>query len=150
GGVGRRRGWERAGVGDAVIDASVWVSRFVPPDPHPAASARWLAATTASEGLLAAPTLVLPEVAGPIARITGSARLAQRVVARMLGIGGVRLVAVDRQLADGAARLAARLRLPASPPRYVALAERLDLPLVTLDSQQLERGGSVIDVRRPT
>jgi predicted nucleic acid-binding protein len=58
-------------VADAVIDASVWVSRFVTHDPHHAASARWLATTTASEGLLAAPTLVLPEVAGPIARITG-------------------------------------------------------------------------------
>ena len=68
----------------------------------------------------------------------------------MLGIGGVRLVAVDRQLADGAARLAARLRLRGADAVYVALAERLDLPLVTLDSQQLERGGSVIDVRRPS
>ena len=135
---------------DAVIDASVWVSRFVTHDPNHAASARWLATTTASEGLLAAPTLVLPEVAGPIARITGSARLAQRVVARMLRIGGVRLVAVDRQLADGAARLAARLSLRGADAVYVALAERLDLPLVTLDSQQLERGGSVIDVRRPS
>lgn len=135
---------------DVVIDASVWVSRFVIHDPNHAASTRWLATTTSAEGLLAAPTLVLPEVAGPIARITGSPRLAQRVVARMLSVGGVRIVALDRQLADGAARLAARLRLRGADAVYVALAERLGLPLVTLDAQQLERGASVIEVQRPS
>ena len=135
---------------DAVIDASVWVSRFVIHDPNHAASTRWLAMTSSTEGLLAAPTLVLPEVAGPIAKITGSPRLAQRVVARMLSVGGVRIVALDRELADGAARLAARLRLRGADAVYVALAERLGLPLVTLDAQQLERGASVIEVQRPS
>ena len=44
-------------------------------DPHHAVSTRWLAGATSAEGLLAAPALLLPEVTGPIARVTGSARL---------------------------------------------------------------------------
>jgi len=137
-------------VADAVVDASVWVSRFVPRDPHHAASTRWLAGTTSAEGLLAAPALLLPEVTGPIARVTGSARLAHRAVAQILRIRGVRIVALDRELAHDAARLAADLRLRGADAVYVALAQRLGIPLVTLDGEQLDRGAAVVEVRRPT
>ena len=134
---------------DVVVDASVWVSRFVTHDPHHAASVQWLAETTATDGTLAAPTLLLPEVAGPIARITGKPGLGRRAVARLLGVPGVRIVTMDPELADGAARLAADLRLRGADAVYVALARRLGLPLVTLDGEQLERAASVVSVRRP-
>jgi predicted nucleic acid-binding protein len=140
----------RDAVADVVVDASVWISRLVTTDPHHAASARWLAETTATDGLLAAPALVLPEVAGPIARLTGSSRLARRAVSRILRIRGLRIVAIDQELAHGAAPLAADLRLRGADAVYVALASRLRVPLVTLDREQLERGGGVVDVRRPT
>src|SRR5262249_31383549 len=85
---GQRKPCAKGGVADAVVDASVWVSRFVTHDAHHAASVRWLAETTSVDGLLAAPALLLPEVAGPIARITKNPRLARRVVSRVLRVGG--------------------------------------------------------------
>jgi predicted nucleic acid-binding protein len=140
----------KGGVADAVVDASVWVSRFVTHDAYHAASVRWLAETTSVDGLLAAPALLLPEVAGPIARITKNPRLARRVVSRVLRVGGLRIVSIDRDLAEGAARLAADLRLRGADAVYVALARRLGLPLITLDAEQLARGASVVAVRRPS
>ena len=134
---------------DVVVDASVWVSRFVARDPHHLTASRWLADATLAGGLLAAPALVLPEVAGPIGRLTGRPGLAQRAVRQLLRIPGVRIVAVDHELADRAARLAGDLRLRGADAVYVALARRLGLPLVTLDGEQMERGAAVVDVRRP-
>lgn len=126
------------------------MSRFVTHDAHHAASAHWLREAAAGQSLLAAPTLLLPEVAGPIARITGSARLARRAVALLMGVAGLRIVTVDRHLADGAARLASDLRLRGADAIYVALAARLSLALITLDREQLDRAAAVVDVRRPS
>jgi predicted nucleic acid-binding protein len=137
-------------VADAIVDASVWVSLFVAHDAHHTTTARWLAAAAAREELLAGPALVLAEVAGPIARMTGSARLARRAIAQMQRVRRVRLVAVDQALAEAAARLAADRRLRGADAVYVALAQRLDLPLVTLDAEQLARGAAVVDARRPS
>ena len=134
---------------DVVVDASVWVSRFVTRDPHHLAAAGWLAGATAADDLLASPALVLAEVAGPIGRMTGKPGLARRAVTQLLRIRGFRLVAVDHELANGAARLAGDLRLRGADAVYVALARRLGVSLVTLDGEQIERGAAVIDVRRP-
>jgi predicted nucleic acid-binding protein len=136
-------------VADVVVDASVWVSRFVTHDAHHLSAARWLAAAALAGGLLVAPALVLPEVAGPIGRMTGRPGLARRAVRQLLRIHGVRIVAVDHELAAAAARLAGDRRLRGADAVYVALARRLGLPLLTLDGEQMERGAAVIDVRRP-
>jgi predicted nucleic acid-binding protein len=56
---------------------------------------------------------------------------------------------VDESLAREAAELAARLRLRGADAVYVAVARKLDLPLVTWDAEQRERGGAAIVVRTP-
>ena len=50
-----------------VVDASVVVSRLVAHDVNHDASRRWLMRHVADGGLIIAPTLLLPEVAGAIA-----------------------------------------------------------------------------------
>jgi predicted nucleic acid-binding protein len=42
------------------------------------------------------------------------------------------------------------LPLKGSDAVYVALAERMGIPLITWDNEQLARGAAVIDVRTPT
>lgn len=132
-----------------VVDASVIVSRLVPHDVHHEASRGWLDRHVAGGGLLIAPALLLPEVAGAIARRTGEPRLARRAVDAVLRVPGLRLVPVDEALAGIAARLAGRLRLRGADAVYIAAAATLRLPLVTWDVEQRERAASLIEVQVP-
>jgi predicted nucleic acid-binding protein len=137
------------GVGDSVVDASVWVSRLLSRDSHHPESVRWFAGQDEAGTLLVGPSLVLAEVTGAIARRTGDVERARRSVALLTRLPTLRLAPVDESLAREAAELAARLRLRGADAGYVAVARKLDLPLVTWDAEQRERGGAAIVVRTP-
>ena len=113
------------------------------------ASRAWLTAHVGGGGLVIAPALLLPEVAGAVARRTGVPRLARRAVEAILQLPALRLVPVDDELARAAARLAGRLRLRGADAIYIAAAATLRLPLVTWDSEQRERAARIIDVLVP-
>ncbi|OGL18008.1 MAG: hypothetical protein A3F92_10715 [Candidatus Rokubacteria bacterium RIFCSPLOWO2_12_FULL_71_22] len=132
-----------------VVDASVIVSRLVWHDVHHEASRRWLAAHVARGGLVVAPVLLLPEVAGAVARRTAESRLARQAVDAVLGLPALRLVAVDEALGRTAARLAGRLRLRGADAVYIATAAALRLPLVTWDVEQRDRARRVVTVLAP-
>jgi len=132
-----------------VVDASVVVSRLVPHDVHHEATRRWLLHHVANEGLLIAPTLLLAEVAGAVARRTGKARLARRAVAAVLRLPGLRLVPLDDALAAAAADLAGQLRVRGADAVYIAAAAALCVPLATWDLEQRERAAPVIDIFVP-
>lgn len=132
-----------------VVDASVWVSLLVPQDVHHAPSRDWLQQYTARGGVLVEPALLLAEVAGAIARRTGQPELGRRSVAQVLAFPTLRLAAVDRQLGQMAASLAAAHQLRGADAIYVALAHQLTIPLVTWDAEQIARGQSVIQAGMP-
>jgi predicted nucleic acid-binding protein len=132
-----------------VVDASVIVSRLVPHDTNHEASRHWLTRHIAAGGLVIVPALLLPEVAGAVARRTGRPRLARRAVDAVLRLPELRLVPVDDVLAHTAAGLAGRLRLRGADAIYVAVAAGLSLPLVTWDSEQRERAGRLVEVLTP-
>jgi predicted nucleic acid-binding protein len=132
-----------------VVDASVWVGRFLPADVHHQASRAWLGAQVDLGEILVAPALLLPELAGAVARRTGLSELATRVVALIEGLPNVRLVPVDPALAQLSATLAARLHLRGADAVYVALAHRLSVSLLTWDQEQLERAGPQVMVLTP-
>jgi predicted nucleic acid-binding protein len=69
--------------------------------------------------------------------------------ARELRLPGLRLVPVGAELGRQAARLAADLRLRGANAVYVAVAARLDIPLVTWDGEQLARAGGRVRVTTP-
>ncbi len=135
---------------DVVLDASVWVACLVPKDVHHASSRDWLSRHLADASTTVVPALALPEVSGPIARRTASTRLGRRAAAALRRLPGVRIVPLDRELADTAERLAAEARLRGADAVYVAVAYRLGLPLVTWDEQQIERGTAVVTVCTPS
>ena len=56
-----------------VVDASVWVSRFLPADETHQESRRWLERYFRSGGQLVEPVLLLVELSAAISRRTGSA-----------------------------------------------------------------------------
>lgn len=132
-----------------VVDASVVVSRLVPHDVHHEASRRWLTQHIADGGLLIAPTLLLAEVAGAVARRTGKPRLAQRAVAAVLRLPALRLVPVDEILARAASSLAGQFRIRGADAIYIAAAAALRVPLATWDLEQRERAAHIVDVFVP-
>lgn len=126
-----------------VVDASVWVSWFVPDDPHHDSSHTWINAQVIQGEPMVAPVLALAEVAGAVARRTGSSEVAAGAISLMQRLPNARLVPVDSGLAQLGAMLAGGLRLKGADSLYVALAQRLGFTLVTWDQEQLERGRSV-------
>jgi len=63
---------------------------------------------------------------------------------------GTTFVPLDNDLAEAAAKIAAAHRLRGSDAVYVAVAQRFDAVLVTLDAEQARRAEAVVPVRSPT
>lgn len=133
-----------------VLDASVWVSRFLISDVHHEASHGCLARLIDRGQALVSPALLLPEIAGALSRQSGRPALARRAVSLLQRLPGMRLVPVRAELAQQAALLAGELRLRGADAVYVSLAKRLGIPLVTWDREQQQRGATVITVESPS
>jgi predicted nucleic acid-binding protein len=129
-----------------VLDASLWVARLVPSDAFYQPASAWMAARRAENTLLISPSLLLPEVAGAIARRTGDAELARDAIAAIQQLPGIRLIEMDQGLIDSAAQLAGSLGLRGADAIYVAAAEYLGLPLCTLDEDQARRAGHRVKI----
>jgi predicted nucleic acid-binding protein len=110
----------------------------------------FLDAVVAKQQDLHIPNLALAEIAGVFARQTGKARLATRTVRAVLALPRVQRHALSDVLADRAASLAARCKLRGADAVYVALAEALDQPLITLDQEILDRSSGVIGTSTPS
>ena len=132
-----------------VTDASVWVSRFLNDDAFHAASLRWLTEMIADERAVVAPASMLAEVAGAIARRTGKTQMGYEVVQRIRRVPSLQLVAIDPDLGNYAAEIASSYRLRGADAIYVAVAHRLQIPLVSWDREQLERAASLIRTSSP-
>jgi predicted nucleic acid-binding protein len=137
-----------AGTSMVVIDASVWVARLVPQDAFHQPVKDWMAARREENMLFISPALLLPEVAGAVARRTGSEEMAMQAVAALESLPGLKLIEMERNLVSAAASLAARLRLRGADAVYVAAAEYLKLPLCTLDEDQALRAGYAVRIER--
>lgn len=133
-----------------VVDASVWVARLVPQDGFHEAVKAWMAAQRAENKLLISPALLLPEVAGAIARRTGDSDLARRTVEVLPRLPGLRLIEMERDLVESAAAIAAQLGLRGADAIYVAAADYLHLPLCTLDAEQSRRAGYRVEIIKLT
>lgn len=123
-----------------VIDASVWVSRFIAPDAHHTTSVGWIERYLAGDRLVIGPALMPIEVAGAVSRVTGSAGFATRAVELLLRLPSLRLVPIGGAITVDAARFAATLGLRGADATYVTVAHRLAIPLLTWDEEQRSRG----------
>jgi len=133
-----------------VLDASVWVSVLRPQDVNHNVSDRWLAEWTGAGNRIAVPSLFLAEVSGAVSRRAGVSGLGRQVIEDILADSSIELVAIDQALAETAARQAADLLVRGADAVYVALAEKLGVPLVTWDQELVARAANVITVRIPS
>lgn len=132
-----------------VPDASVWVSHLTPQEVYHATSRRWFREVINAGRIIAAPALLLAEVAGAIARRTGDTELGDKAVAHILSTPNLRLVYTDRELSLLAARLATQHLLRGADALYVAVAYRLEIPLVSWDQEQLARAPDQVTAYTP-
>lgn len=72
--------------------------------------------------------------------------MAQRAVAALRSLPGLRLVSVEDAVVQQAADLAARLGLRGAGVFYMTVAARLEVPLVTLDRDQCQRATRIVTV----
>jgi len=129
-----------------VIDASVWVALFNPDDAFHSLASAWFARHPEPAEAFRAPNIVLAEVGAALARNSGSAEPALEAVAAMRSQGSLVLEPISSVLADRAGVIAIERRVRGCDAIYVALAEALNLPLLTLDRQQAERAAGLIEV----
>jgi predicted nucleic acid-binding protein len=138
----------RAGRGGVVVDASVLTAVYVPKDVHHPPSRTWLRQYILGGGQLIGPTLLAVEVVASVARRTQPAR-GHAALRGLLNLSALRLVTVNRDLHLHAATLAADLRLKGADAVYVAVAERLGVPLISWDTEHRTRATQRIPVYTP-
>ena len=128
-----------------VVDASIWVARLVSEDIFYEPVKEWMSTRLEEDDQFLAPSLLLAEIGGAISRRTRPS-LGLKAIEQVQGLPGLQLVEMEDLLLQETAQLAAQLGLRGADSTYVALAARLDLPLMTLDIDQKERAAKRIKV----
>ncbi len=132
-----------------VVDASVWVSLLQEKDRHHRRCTRWLEGVLVDGPDLAAPTLLLVEVAAAIRRLTGDDELASEAVSSIEDLHILELVPLSDERSRRAAAIAGATAVRGADAVYLELARDRHDVLVSLDRQQLERGRAIVSVQRP-
>jgi len=135
--------------GPYTVDASVFLNAFNPRETGHQVSFELLAQLQALAVPIIVPTLLLPEVAGTIARGRGDVGLALRFVEALRRLPHLVLVALDTATARLAVDAAAQYRLRGSDAVYAAVALRFATTLITLDEEQHQRVNPVLATRFP-
>jgi len=132
-----------------IVDASVWVARFLAADRHHGIAMACITALLERESRLVIPVLAWPEVAGAIARRTGVAKNGHNAVSIIRALRWIESIPMDQSLAHEATQIAGSRRLRGADAVYVALAVMRRVPLITLDAEMLERARDVTEVFTP-
>jgi len=127
-----------------VVDASIWVARLIANDAWHDHARDWLDAQRTRGARFVSPALLLVEVAAAIARRTSEPELARRAVDALQHLPDLRLVAMDQAVVETAATVAVDLGVRGADAFYIAIAQRLNLPLATLDADQRKRASRVV------
>lgn len=137
-------------MGPFTVDASVFLNAFNPHEPRHDESHRLLAHLQAEAIPIVVPTLLLPEVAGTIARGRRDAVLALEFAQAIARLPHLVLVALDAALGQRALAAAAEHRLRGSDAVYAAVAMQFGTTLITLDREQREHLAKVVPTRWPS
>jgi len=129
-----------------VVDASVWVSRFVESDEFHTLVKNWMNTQREQDTTFVSPSLLLAEVGGVISRVTGKPELGLNAIQKIENLPDVRIVEMDKALMDEASRIAAKYGVRGADSVYVAVASTLKIPLVTFDVDQREKASKVAEV----
>jgi predicted nucleic acid-binding protein len=122
-----------------VVDTSVWVSALLEGDAHFPQSATWYQVYTSGNQRIHFPMLVIPELAGALARSGAQVVVIAEEINRIAQLPTVHLHDLDFTNSLLAARVSSSTGMKGADAVFVALATWLAVPLVTWDKQQRER-----------
>ena len=133
------------------IDASVRIASVVPSRAGPVDSLALPGRLRRQPSLtvVVLPTLVRPEVAGAVARITDDPVAGEQFADAMVGLAFIRLAPVTADVAERAAVMAAHNRLGGADALGAAVAETHGCDLVSLDKEHLARLTGVVRTLTP-
>ncbi len=137
-------------MGPLTVDASVFLNAFNPYEAGHEESHRLLTRLQTEAIPIVVPTLLLPEVAGTVARGRQDSQLASEFARAVSRLPHVVFVPLDGALAQRALEVAAEYRLRGSDAVYATVALQFGSTLVTRDREQLERAAKVVPTRRPS
>ena len=129
-----------------VVDASVWIARFVPSDVFHDSVKSWINDQLEDGVEFISPSLLLAEIGGAISRRTSDPELALRTIEQLEKTPNVRIVDMDQSLVHEASRLSAKIGLRGADAVYVATAAKLKIPLVTFNVEQKNRAKKVVEI----
>jgi predicted nucleic acid-binding protein len=133
-----------------VIDASVYIALLKANEAEHQSSWNWFRNACAAQQKILTPVILLAEVAAGIRCGVGDSQLADQATKQLESAGLIELVPVSLNLARRAAEIAAQHGPRGCDAIYVALAEQMGEPLITLDRQQLERTPAPVIAQRPS
>lgn len=131
------------------LDASVWLSRILRTDVNRPLARTWMSNHVQKGGTFVAPHLLLVETVAAVRRVTQSEPDARQALTELLTFTYLHLLPMDRRLVEEAAEIAISLGLRSGDSFYVAVAQQLNVPLVTFDQEQLTRPAAIISTIRP-
>ena len=131
------------------IDASVIVNAFNEGEIGQQESLAFLSAVRAAGAMVVEPTLLVPEVAGAIARGRQDANLARSVSSDIARLTTILMISLDRALASEARDVAVEHGMRGADAVYAAVALRFGSTLVTRDREQREQLSSLLTTYTP-
>lgn len=137
-------------MGPFTVDASVFLNAFNPYETGHEHSHRLLTRLQTEAVPIVVPALLLPEVAGTIARGRQDPTLARDFARAISRLPHLVLVALDAALAQRALDVAAEYSLRGSDAVYATVAIQFGSTLVTLDREQRERVARLLPARWPS
>jgi predicted nucleic acid-binding protein len=132
-----------------VVDASVFVASVRVTEEKHSSSRQFLSRLVVSHQHVSAPSLVIPECACAVGRLTGKPAQADRTKDLLRNFRWLRFEPISIELAESAADLGGRCRLRGSDAYYVALCARHDATLITWDQEMPDRGAAVVKAMTP-
>ncbi len=122
-----------------VVDANVWLSAASEREPDHANSVGFLQAAMMRQVEFLLPTLILPEVAGTVARRTRKPADGLAFAEQLRRLPRARFLELNMLRAQAAAGLAGKAFLLGADAQYAALAVEYHAVLVTLDRELHDR-----------
>ena len=132
-----------------VLDANIFVARFIPGDPAHDESVRIVQACYELGLKVVVPLLLPAEVAGAVSRITASESAGQRALVHLRAYPWLTVRLADTDFVEKAARRAARHALRGADAFYLTVAIEQKCALITLDGELLTRAPSSVKVLSP-
>jgi predicted nucleic acid-binding protein len=131
------------------IDTSVLISALGETEECHDASRAFLQALAGKPVIVILPTLIYPELSGAVSRLSQNPALAIDSLRTLDLLPNLNVIPLDEHLARKAAVVACEGGMKGSDAVFVAVAERFESVLVSLDRQQRLRSPSAVRVLTP-